>query len=66
MQLCVLRLGFLQDRNVGISVFPEGEESIASDFEQASLRAAVSDWCYSTFGFSYTGHTTGFVFSKSE
>ena len=25
-QLCVLRLGFLQDGDVGVSVFPEGEE----------------------------------------
>jgi hypothetical protein len=26
LQLCVLRLGFLQDGNVGVGVFPEGEE----------------------------------------
>ena len=26
LQLCVLQLGFLQDGNVGVGVFPEREE----------------------------------------
>jgi len=26
LQLCVLRLGFLQDGDVGVGIFPEGEE----------------------------------------
>ena len=26
LQLCVLRLGFLQDGDVGVGVFPDGEE----------------------------------------
>jgi len=39
---------------VGIGVFPERKRvRMPSDFEQTSLRAVVSDWCYSTFGFSY-------------
>src|ERR1700676_814827 len=31
LQLRVLRLGFLQDGNVGVGVFPEGEEIRAKD-----------------------------------
>ncbi len=31
MQLRVLRLGFLQNRNVGIGVFPEGEKILIGD-----------------------------------
>jgi hypothetical protein len=27
LQLCVLRLGFSQDGDVGVGVFPEGEDS---------------------------------------
>src|SRR5712691_7432948 len=30
LQLCVLRLGLLQDGNVGIGVFPESEEVLVS------------------------------------
>jgi hypothetical protein len=30
LQLRVLRLGFLQDRDVGVGVFPEGEEILVS------------------------------------
>ena len=52
---------------MGVGVFLERKRvRIPSDFEQTSLRASVIDWCYSTFGFSYTGHTTGFVFSKAN
>jgi|SRR5262249_32936289 len=29
-QLCVLRLGLLQDRDIGVGVFPEGEEILVS------------------------------------
>jgi hypothetical protein len=63
----VLGFGFLQDGDVGVGVFLERKRvRIPSDFEQTSLGAIVSGWCYSTFGFSYTGHTTGFVFSKAN
>jgi hypothetical protein len=30
LQLRVLRLGFLEDRNIGVGVFPEGEEIFVS------------------------------------
>ena len=53
--------------DVGVGVFLERKRvRIPSDFEQTSLRAIGSGWCRSTFGFSYTGHTTGFVFSKAN
>ena len=40
LQLRVLRLGFLQDGDVGVGVFPEGEESLlrqAHAFQQIDV-----------------------------
>ncbi len=48
----------------GSAAFQSMGKSIPSDFEQTSLRAVVSDWCYSTFGFSYTDTLLGLSLAK--
>jgi hypothetical protein len=37
LQPCVLRLGLLQDGDVGVSVFPEGEEVLVHNFRLRSV-----------------------------